>query len=90
MNWAEAVAAMRAGHTVRRRSEMWRHQIADDIFENGEEGMRLMHAWTADEAPALIFVGALSKVLFVPEDEHRSATDWEIDQARAEGGEKTK
>lgn len=81
MNWEEAVEAMRSGKTVRRRSEAWQKRIADDIVESGEEGCRLMHAWSVDETPVLVFVGAWSKAHFVPDGEHRSATDWEVECA---------
>lgn len=79
MNWSEAVEAMRAGHIVRRRSEMWQKRLADNIVESGEEGCRLMHAWSADEKPVLVFFGAGSKSHFVPDDVHRSAVDWVIE-----------
>jgi hypothetical protein len=85
MNWQEAVECMRAGASVRRKSEMWRKVIeqGDDlspgIVETGQEGCILAHAWTDDERPVLVFRGTESKQLFVPEDEHRSATDWVIE-----------
>lgn len=81
MNWIEAVEAMRVGKTVRRKSESWQRQLSDDIVESGEEGCRLMHAWTVEDKPALVFVGACSKAHFVPDDGHRSATDWEVEGA---------
>lgn len=81
MDWNSAVASMRDGHSVRRKSEAYRRQLSDDVVETGREGCRLMHAWTADETPALVFMGSLSRQLFVPDDEDRSATDWEIDHA---------
>ena len=87
MDWNEAVDAMRAGHTVNRRSERWTKVIQESsgsglagagIQESGQEGCRLMHAWTADEKPALVFMGQWSKCLFVPDDHQRRATNWEI------------
>jgi hypothetical protein len=87
MNWRDAVEVMKLGHAVRMASESRRTLIqpADDngnipIYESGLEGCRLMHAWTADEKPALVFMGSMSKCLFVPEHEHRVATDWEIEK----------
>ncbi|MES2910600.1 MAG: hypothetical protein V4718_04380 [Pseudomonadota bacterium] len=50
------------------------------ILESGQEGCKLMHAWTADEKPALVFMGSSSKCLFVPDDEHRAAVDWVIEE----------
>ncbi len=85
MNWPEAVEAMRAGHAVRRKSESLVKVRDDDIRETGQEGSRLMHAWTADEKPALVFMGSSSKCLFVPDDEDRGATDWVIETNRASG-----
>lgn len=83
MSWPEAVEAMRRGAVVRRKSEstvkLIGHTDEDvPIFEGGEEACRLMHAWTDDERPALVFMGAGSKCLFVPDAEHRMATDWII------------
>jgi hypothetical protein len=85
VNWTEAVECMRAGARVRLKSEMWRKVIdaGDDmnpgIVECGMEGCILAHAWTDDEKPVLVFRGADSGQLFVPEDEHRTATDWVIE-----------
>ena len=79
MNWDQAVEVMKAGATVRRASQSMRHQIGDNLFEHGEEGARLVHAWTCDETAVQVFVGEHSKELFVPEDSHRSATDWVAD-----------
>jgi hypothetical protein len=70
--------AMRAGRMVRRVSEAVRSKVDDDIYEEGEEPMMLAHAWTAEDRPALIFMGAYSKCLFVPESDHRDATDWVV------------
>jgi len=82
MNWREAVKAMRAGNAVRRISETYRKRIGESggvpIFECGTEPCRLAAAWTDDERPVSIFQGTESKQLFVPDDEHRAATDWEI------------
>ena len=50
------------------------------VIESGQEGFRLMHAWTDTEAPVLVFVGEGSKCLFVPDDEQRGATDWVIER----------
>ena len=80
MNWAEAVTAMQAGHQVQRASEQHRALIGDSdgvpIYECGQEPCLLAHAWTADEQPALVFRGARSGELFVPDSEHRNACDW--------------
>ena len=34
---------------------------------------------TVDETPALVFMGSGSKCMFVPEDDDRNASDWEIE-----------
>lgn len=78
MNWNEAVEAMRRGKVVRRVSESVRTKIAPDIIETGREPTMLAHAWTVDEQPALIFQGAWTKVLFVPDSDCREATDWVV------------
>lgn len=78
MNWAEALTAMLAGHCVRRRSESYRRQLANGAFETGEEACCIKHAWTADDKPVQIFVGACSRIPFVPDDTQRGAQDWEI------------
>jgi hypothetical protein len=79
MNWSEAIQAMRAGHTVRRQSDTWRKQIEPGVIETGQEGCRLLAAWTVDDMTALVFAGSMSRVMFVPDDEHRAATDWAIE-----------
>lgn len=79
MNWLEAVEAMRAGLIVRRRSEMYTRHVRDNIFETGMEGCRLLAAWSSESQPVLVFAGAESGVMFVPDAEwHEAATDWEI------------
>lgn len=92
MNWDEAVAKMKAGYAVRRASESIAKIIDPGrpdlsggmeharVVETGKEGCRLMHAWTVDERPVLVFMGSGSKCLFVPDDEDRGATDWEIEK----------
>ncbi len=90
MNWSDAIELMRAGHAVRRKSESYARVIDPGrpdlqgiehapIIESGQEGCRLMHAWTVDEKPALVFMGSGSKCLFVPDDVDRAAIDWEIE-----------
>jgi hypothetical protein len=84
LNWQQAVEAMRAGQFVRRASDMFLRCIQppgdeDDepgIYESGQEGCYLAHAWGDDDKPARVFMGAGSKVPFVPDGEHMSATDW--------------
>lgn len=62
------------------QSEHWQDGIEHaPIFESGQEDCKLMHAWTVDEKPVVIFMGSSSKCLFVPEHEDRSATDWVVD-----------
>lgn len=78
MNWTDAVAAMLRGHTVRRTSESWRRTRDDGSIETGQEGMRIVHAWTPGETPTQVFTGADSRCLVVPDDEHRNATDWVV------------
>lgn len=89
--WALAVAAMKRGAIVRRASECFSRMIAPEndaehewsaaaIYETGQEGCYLAHAWTVDEKAVLVFMGASSKTLFVPDEDHTSANDWiEID-----------
>jgi hypothetical protein len=68
------------------QGEHWRDGLEHaPIVESGQEGARLMHAWTADDKPALVFMGADSKCLFVPDSEHRSANDWVIVAADQKG-----
>ena len=62
------------------QGEHWRDGIDHaPILESGHEGFRVMHAWTVDEKPVTVFVGSGSKCLFVPDDEMRAATDWEVE-----------
>ena len=80
MNWTQAVAAMKTGKRVQRASQQRRTLLsANDgtpVFECGTEPCLLAHAWTDDEKPVLVFRGAESGVLFVPDSEDRGATDW--------------
>lgn len=82
MNWAEAVQAMKRGHHVHRASKQQRkligHSDGVPIYECGTEAMRLAAAWTSDGIPVLVFQGAGSKVMFVPEQDDMAANDWEI------------
>lgn len=84
MNWQKAVQAMRAGQTVVRRSEQYCRLIDSGefgdlpVYETGREGYRLMHAWTVDEKPVQVFVGSVSRCLYVPGDEDLTANDWEV------------
>lgn len=69
------------------QGEHWRDGIEHaPIVESGQEGCKLMHAWTVDEKPVQVFMGSSSKCLFVPDDEHRDATDWEIEKQEARHG----
>jgi hypothetical protein len=77
MNWDEAVEAMKRGEKVMRLADCGVSKIGEaDIREIGMEPAMLAHAWTVDEKPALVFMGAFSKALFVPDSDHRTATDW--------------
>lgn len=82
MNWTEAVEAMKAGHHVHRASEQKRELIGDNggipIYDCGTEAMRLAAAWTDQGTPVLVFQGAGSKALFIPEADDMAATDWTI------------
>lgn len=84
MNWANAVEAMRRGEYVRRACEMYLRLVehggeeAPSIYESGQEGCYLAHAWTVDDKPALVFMGASSNTPFVPEGEHMDAVDWVV------------
>lgn len=86
MTFVEAITTARQGYSLRRASEMTltnTGKVTPDgtpILEAGQEGFRVMHAWTVDEVPVQIFVGSGSKCLFVPDDEMRTATDWVIEQ----------
>ena len=91
LTWPEAVAAMLRGAYVRRAKDCYLKLVerpGDDgfdtahpwagapVYESGQEGCYLAHAWTADEKPVQVFMGASSKCLFVPGDDDRAATDW--------------
>jgi hypothetical protein len=84
MKWVDAVEAMKAGKHVRRASESKRTllQPRDDlttpVYDCGISPAFLAAAWTEDEAPVRVFMDSWSKTLFVPDDEHRTATDWMV------------
>lgn len=94
LNWQQAVDAMRQGKYVRQASQMYlrcieRSREADPdedshpwaeagVYESGQEGCYLAHAWSDDDKPVRIFMGASSKVPFVPDGEHFEAADWVV------------
>lgn len=87
MTWAEAIEAMKRGSYVRQKSQMYRRDITNEmkhpeeyedcrVVESGEEGCFLAAAWTVDNRPVLVFMGASSRYPFIPEPHHMEATDW--------------
>jgi hypothetical protein len=42
----------------------------------GTEPIMLAAAWAVDDVPSLVFMGAWSRVLFVPSSEMVAAVDW--------------
>jgi hypothetical protein len=94
MNWDEALKAMKRGAYVRRKSQMYERDITDQmpegfddddrVVEQGEEGCHLAAAWTVDNKPVMVFMGASSRYPFIPEDCHTYATDWiEVTKSQA-------
>ena len=82
MNWGEAVTAMRNGDCVQRLCDQSNtligHSHGVPVYQGGQEPMRLAHAWTGEETPVMIFQGACSRCLFVPDSDHRNAKDWVV------------
>lgn len=81
MNWAEAVQAMLAGAAVQRKSDQDCRLVEAGpvpIVDIGREPCMLAHAWTHDEKPVRVFIGAWSKALYVPETDDMDATDWVV------------
>lgn len=78
MNWTDAVAAMRQGVTLRRSSEIFMREVASDVYETGEEGATLLHAWSVDNFTVCVFIGSSSRAPFIPSPIHLNALDWEI------------
>jgi hypothetical protein len=92
LTWDQALEAMRAGKYVRQASQMYlrciepSHEADEDehpwatagVYESGQEGCFLAHAWTDDNKPVCVFMGASSKCVFVPDGEHFEATDWVV------------
>lgn len=83
MNWAEAVARMQAGNIVRRASQPDKWLGTDQktgaaLFVTDAEPIMLAAAWTPEDKPVFVFRGLWSRELFVPDDDNRNATDWEI------------
>lgn len=80
MNWDEAVKHMERGHHMRRRSEV-PEQIGEvngmPVCASGTEPIMLLAAWTHDDRPVLVFIGAWSRAPFVPQSEDLVARDWE-------------
>ena len=83
MNWADAVACLQAGNAVRRASQPDKWLGVDPmtgakLFVTDAEPIMLAAAWTTEDRPVFVFRGLWSRELFVPDDENRKATDWEM------------
>ena len=62
------------------QGEDWRDGLEHaPVVDAGCEGCKLMHAWSADDTPTLVFIGADSRQPFIPSHEDRHATDWRIE-----------
>lgn len=86
MTWDEAIEAMKRGSYVRRKSQMYQRDITDEmdisgafegcrVVEEGEEGCFLAAAWTVNNQPVYVFMGAC-RYPFIPEPHHMEANDW--------------
>ena len=61
------------------QGEDWRDGLEYvPVVDGGVEGCKLMHAWGANDTPALVFIGADSRQPFIPSHEDKAATDWRI------------
>jgi hypothetical protein len=83
MNWDDAVKAMYRGSSVRRVSQTRRSLAGHDsngfrVYDVGTEPACLRAAWTHRDEPVRVFRGALSGCDWIPTEEDRTATDWEI------------
>lgn len=81
MNWNDAVQAMLAGAAVQRQSDQDCRLVEAGpvpIHDMGREPCMLAHAWTHDEKPVRVFLGAWSKALYVPETDDMDAEDWVV------------
>jgi hypothetical protein len=81
MNWWQAVTAMKQGRHVARSSEIRRVRIHTGdpdtvIYDCGTESSFLAAAWSVDNKPVFVFMGAESKCMFCPSEEQMAATDW--------------
>lgn len=84
LTWPQAVEAMKAGNCVKQASQCYLRLVqpaTDDelaVYESGQEGCCLIAAWTDDDKPVNVFMGACSRHPFVPEGDHFEATDWVV------------
>ena len=79
MNWTEAVDQMMAGKAVRRVSESIRTCVAVGampIYDEGVEPTILADATDAGGTRCKVFMGAWSRCLFDPDDNHKAGDDW--------------
>jgi hypothetical protein len=82
LNWQQALAAMKAGKTIRRASQM-QFEVRGGIVESGECAMALAVAVTENDEIVNVFVNRLSRshvLLIEPQREHTTATDWVVIQ----------
>ena len=62
------------------QGEQWQDGLAHaPVIDAGCEGCQLMHAWGANDLPALVFIGADSRQPFIPSHEDQTAIDWRIE-----------
>lgn len=84
LTWDQAVAAMRNGKYVRRKSDMFIKTIDSGgdfdvpVFESGTEAICLRVAVTDFGEFVSVFQGAETRCLFEPDEEAKVATDWVV------------
>lgn len=84
MDWGSAVYAMRNGAHVFRSSDGRQElltptdELTPPVYVMSYEPIFLAAAWSVEDEPVLVFCGLYSKTMFVPDDAHRAAIDWEI------------
>ena len=78
LTWAEAVEAMKSGAIVRRARDMFYDTVDSDrnVMESGMEATRLHMAVTESGDFVKVFQGAVSRVLYGPDEEATSSNDW--------------
>ena len=76
MNWTDACKLMRRGKSVVRLSQTQLDPRANRIRYIGTEPIKMAAAWSDDNKPVFVLIGAQSRCFVIPDESYERATDW--------------